>query len=311
MTSARDRRGPRRWTGRARPRFLVEQLAHCLPSVVLQRRSAVPDSAGTRSCPPRPTGRRRGPAAARRSTSHRPRGAGDDPDLLPVRVLAGELLGARRVVGICPSAPGGSTSRSTTAAQPVTPARPGDRLSTSSRGCSGASWSCSTGVSEPCAADCRGPSPRPAPARSATRRAVSTRANSRAGWSQPPAAMCDSISSTAAASAGSTSRPRSRSASSPEVILARPRSRQVGVGVRPGLDGGHGVVHGVGPHQPHVAVRRPAPRRSCRAGTMNSSAPASRAPAIFCWMPPIGPTLPAPSMLPVPATMRRRSASRG
>ena len=37
------------------------------------------------------------------------------------------------------------------------------------------------------------------------------------------------------------------------------------------------------------------------AGTKKSSAPASRAAAIFCWMPPIGPTLPDGVMVPVPA----------
>ena len=37
------------------------------------------------------------------------------------------------------------------------------------------------------------------------------------------------------------------------------------------------------------------------AGTKKSSAPASRAAAIFCWMPPIGPTSPLGVMVPVPA----------
>ena len=38
------------------------------------------------------------------------------------------------------------------------------------------------------------------------------------------------------------------------------------------------------------------------AGVRKYSAPAWRAPMVFIWMPPIGPTLPASSMVPVPAT---------
>src|SRR5690606_14869833 len=37
-------------------------------------------------------------------------------------------------------------------------------------------------------------------------------------------------------------------------------------------------------------------------GTKKSSAPSSCAAAIFCWIPPIGPTLPVSSTVPVPAT---------
>ena len=38
------------------------------------------------------------------------------------------------------------------------------------------------------------------------------------------------------------------------------------------------------------------------AGTRNSWAPSSRAPTIYCWMPPIAPTVPSASISPVPAT---------
>jgi hypothetical protein len=40
------------------------------------------------------------------------------------------------------------------------------------------------------------------------------------------------------------------------------------------------------------------------AGTRNSRAPLAYAPAIFCWIPPIGPTWPDGSIVPVPATYR-------
>src|SRR5262249_12153006 len=47
------------------------------------------------------------------------------------------------------------------------------------------------------------------------------------------------------------------------------------------------------------------------AGTRKTVAPSERAPAIFCWMPPIAPTVPVASIVPVPATCRPPSSSPG
>ncbi len=45
----------------------------------------------------------------------------------------------------------------------------------------------------------------------------------------------------------------------------------------------------------------PAASVQCSAGIRNKVAPAARAPASFCRMPPIGPTVPSGSIVPVPA----------
>src|SRR5262249_54381805 len=49
-------------------------------------------------------------------------------------------------------------------------------------------------------------------------------------------------------------------------------------------------------------LRAPLASSQLSAGTRNSCAPSSRAPTIFCWMPPIGPTVPSGAISPVPAT---------
>ena len=62
---------------------------------------------------------------------------------------------------------------------------------------------------------------------------------------------------------------------------------------------------------PQPVGDRPRTSSQLSAGARNHVAPASRAPTSFCWMPPIGPTVPASSIVPVPATNAPRSAGPG
>ena len=115
----------------------------------------------------------------------------------------GVRRGGGRVVGHRSSASGGSTSRSTTAAQPVT-SGPGDRRRARPPTGRRSGRSCSTGVSEPAADASSSPIARRAPARGA--RAPRCRPARRAGPAGPSrVGDVRSISRTAAASAGSTS----------------------------------------------------------------------------------------------------------
>ena len=154
-----------------------------------------------------PTRRRRGPAAAARSTSPRrasrrprsgPPGGPGGPRRRPARRSASS--------GMLPSTLGGSTSRSTTAAQPATWSGHMIDSSSVSSGTSAES-SCSTGVNEPGGAGLVEAHLRGQRGSASTRSPVSTSAKSRAGWSQPADGDVRSISSTAEARAGSGSGP--------------------------------------------------------------------------------------------------------
>ena len=111
-----------------------------------------------------------------------------------------------------------------------------------------------------------------------------------------------------------------RKARTATAVMRKPKERQ-----------GEGrQVHAAGVPPPAIALSAAIPSRSVAtsarvspgtglrsasaqlpAGTRNYVAPAARAPPSFCGIPPIGPTAPASSMVPVPAMMRSPVRSAG
>ncbi len=184
--------------------------------------------------------------------------------------------------GSSASTSGGRTKRSTSAAQPCTVS--GQLIAAS---CSSSDW---PGTRPSCSIAVRASSPRlPASCGSrATSSVVSTRANSRAGWSQPAAAACRSISSTAAASPCS---PTPAWPGTEPVMRSPPSARTTGASAS--WSAVQALISAIALARVAALASRieplspPSASAQLAGGTRNSWAPSCRAPAIFCWMPPI------------------------